>query len=259
MDEVSAHNETVRRSFDKQVPLFTGAASPFASPPGIPERWGPLAPDAIVLDVACGAAHVAEQLAPYVRQVVGVDLTAALLELGCRRLRDAGVRNVLLQEGDAAALPFVDGSFDLVVCRSSLHHFADVESSLREMGRVCRAGGRVAIDELIQPPGADAATRDRFDSLHRLLDPSHVHALTDHELYAIVTETVGVTDHRGVNEPTVVPLELIFTDAADRAGVSTAIDAELAGGPATGFEPSRTDGTVRVVFLTATVHVTKPR
>ena len=55
----------------------------------------------LVLDVVCGAGHAAEVVAPDVREVVGVDLTVDLLELGAARLAAAGVRNVLLQEGNA--------------------------------------------------------------------------------------------------------------------------------------------------------------
>ncbi|HZQ58551.1 MAG TPA: methyltransferase domain-containing protein [Acidimicrobiales bacterium] len=253
------HNDVVRNSFDKQVPLFTGPASVFAARPGAPDRWGTLDGASVVLDVACGAAHVCEQLAPYVAQVVGIDLTPTLLALGAQRLRDAGVRNVLLQEGDAADLPFVDGSFDLVVCRSSVHHLADVERSLCEMRRVCRPGGRVAIDELVQPPAADADVQARYDAVHRLLDPSHLHALTDDDLLALVNATVGPVTSHSCNDPSALPLDAILTDASAREPVWRAIEDELAGGPATGFEPERRDGTVLVRFYTATYHVEVPR
>src|SRR3954451_2268017 len=94
------HRETVRRSFERQVPLFSGPASPFASRPDTPLSWiEPLSEGMLVLDVACGAAHAAESVAPHVRQVVGIDLTPALLTVGASRLRDQRVDNVLLQEG----------------------------------------------------------------------------------------------------------------------------------------------------------------
>jgi ubiquinone/menaquinone biosynthesis C-methylase UbiE len=251
------HDEQVRSAFGKQVPLFTGPTSPFAAGDDALARWGPLGPQHIVLDVACGAAHVAQQLAPHVRQVVGIDLTPPLLDVGARRLRDAGIGNVLLEEADAGALPFVDGSFDVVVCRSSLHHFGDLDACLREMGRVCKAGGRVAIDELIQLPAADAATRDRFDALHRLLDPSHVHARTDDELHDLLAGTIGPVTRHVVNGGATLPLEVVVTDASDADGVWHMIEDELAGGPATGFEPVRADEVVQVTFRTASFHVSK--
>src|SRR5580692_3131119 len=138
------HDAVVRTSFRQQVGLFSGDDSPFRRRPASMLSWiEPLDADMIVLDVACGAAHVAQVAAPHVRQVVGIDLTAELIMVGAQRLADANMKNVLLQEGNAAALPFVDGSFDLVMCRASVHHFADPETSVAEMARVCRRGGRV--------------------------------------------------------------------------------------------------------------------
>jgi len=137
----SEHDAVVRSSFEKQVGIFSGEHSPFARRPHSPLAWlEPLDPDMIVLDVACGAAHVAEQAAPHVRQVVAIDLTPALLELGAERLRDAGITNVLLQEGNAAELPFLDASFDLVMCRGALHHFPHPEQAIAEMARLPSGG-----------------------------------------------------------------------------------------------------------------------
>ena len=114
----SKHDSVVRRSFEQQVGIFAGDDSPFARRPDSPLAWlEPLEPDMVVLDVACGAAHVAEQVAPHVRQVVGLDLTPALLELGAQRLGEAGITNVLLQEGNAGELPFL--SFTSIVVHAT--------------------------------------------------------------------------------------------------------------------------------------------
>ena len=154
---------------------------------------GPIDPRMIVLDVACGAGHTAQAVAPHVRQVVGLDLTDALLRLGGQRIAAAGVSNVLLQSGNANALPFVDDSFDLVTCRTSLHHFVAPEVALAEMARVCRSGGRVVVSDMVAP---DGTVRDSFDALHLLIDPSHVRVLLDDEIDQLVTTAVGpVTRH----------------------------------------------------------------
>src|SRR3954470_14906538 len=112
IDTMSApdHDDITRKSFEQQVVLFVGDASPSPRRPASTLAWlEPLDADMIVLDVACGAAHASEVAAPHVRQVVGIDLTRALLAIGADRLRAARIDNVLLQEGHAAALPFVDG------------------------------------------------------------------------------------------------------------------------------------------------------
>jgi SAM-dependent methyltransferase len=248
----SEHDAIVRRSFEKQAGLFVGDDSPFARRPASALAWlEPLEPDMVVLDVACGAAHAAEQAAPRVRQVVGVDLTPALLRVGAERLRAVGITNVLLQEGNAASLPFVDASFDLVMCRGALHHFADPAAAVAEMARVCRPGGRVVVADMVAP---SAEVRDAFDALHRRLDPSHAGVLLDAELAELLRAEVGPLTYGETSDPFRIPVEHILTDVADRDAVTSALEAELAGGAATGFEPVLESGQTLVSFTNTVVH-----
>jgi SAM-dependent methyltransferase len=247
------HDDVVRRSFTRQVGLFSGPDSPFARRPATANSWlEPLGPDLVVLDVACGAAHVAETVAPHVRQVVGVDLTRELLDLGARRLADAGIDNVLLQTGSALDLPFVDDSFDLVCSRSALHHLTDPARAVAEMGRVCRPGGRVVVSDMTPP---EPAVRDAFDAVHRRVDPSHVGVRTEEELASLVA-TLGPLSYGETTEPIRIPVEILFTELSDRAFVVDALDTELAGGPPTGFEPEAGDDGVTVAFRATVVHAT---
>jgi SAM-dependent methyltransferase len=246
------HNEVVRQSFTQQVGLFTGDDSPFARRLGSPLAWiEPLDVDMIVLDVACGAGHVAEQAAPHVRQVVGIDLTPALLRAGAQRLRESGLHNVLLQRGDATALPFVDASFDLVVCRSSLHHVPHPETVVAEMARVCRPGGRVVVSDMTAPK---AELRDAFDELHRHIDPSHVRALLEGEV-AELLRTVGPITY-GDTSSTALPIDVILTGASDREGTMKALHDDI-GINATGFDPAQQGDQVVVTFTGAVVHATR--
>jgi SAM-dependent methyltransferase len=251
---MSDHDDLVRDSFRRQVGLFSGPDSPFVRrPAGTVEQLEPLDTDQLVLDVCCGAAHAAEVVAPRVRQVVGVDLTLELLELGAARLADAGVRNVLLQEGNAQALPFVAASFDLVYCFASLHHVGDPAAAVQEMGRVCTPGGRVVVQDLIVPV---PDVRDRFDEVHRLLDPSHGRAHVEAELVALLPERAELT-YAATTESR-FPISIAYTDQSDVEGAEAALRAELAGGPETGLEPADDDGTLTVSFWTSTVHATLP-
>lgn len=254
----SGHDAVVRSSFEKQAGLFTGEDSPFARRPASALAWlEPLDPDMVVLDVACGAAHAAEQAAPHVRQVVGIDLTPTLLDVGAERLHAAGITNVLLQEGNAASLPFVDASFDLVMCRGALHHFADPPAAVAEMARVCRPGGRVVVADMVAP---STEVRDAFDSLHRSLDPSHAGVLLDVELAELLRAEVGPLTYGETSDPFRIPVEHILTDAADRGAVTSALEAELGGGAATGFEPVRDDdGQTLVSFTNTVVHAQRKR
>jgi len=249
------HDNVVRKSFARQVGLFSGDDSPFARRPTTANSWlEPLEPAMIALDVACGAGHVAEQIAPHVRQVIGVDLTPALLDLGARRMREAGIDNVLLQEGNAASLPFVDESFDLVFSRSALHHMADPERGVDEMARVCRPGGRVVISDMI-PPSAEV--RERFDEVHRLLDPSHNAVLLESELAALLEEKVGPLSYGETPDAFTIPLTIVVTETADHDAVMRALHDELDGGAATGFQPVRDGDDVVVSFRSTVVHATR--
>lgn len=245
------HDEVVRQSFARQVPLFSGPDSPFAHRPSGSLAWiEPLRADMVVLDVACGAAHAADPVAPRVRQIVGVDLTRELLAVGAQRLHDAGVDNVLLQEGNAESLPFVDDSFDVVYCRSSLHHFGDPVRAVAEMQRVCRPGGRVVLVDLVAP---DATVRDRFDHVHRLLDPSHVRTFLELELAGLLggVDALSYAATAGFR----LPIDVACTEQSDRAEVVALLTAELDGtGAPTGFDPVRDGDAITVDFVTCVVH-----
>jgi SAM-dependent methyltransferase len=250
----SDHDDLVRASFTRQVGLFSGPDSPFVRrPAGTVEQLEPLDADMLVLDVCCGAAHAAEVVAPRVRQVVGIDLTASLLELGARRLADAGVRNVLLQEGNAQALPFVSDSFDLAYCFASLHHVGDPATAVAEMARVVVPGGRVVVQDLIVPlPDA----RDRFDEVHRLVDPSHRRAHLEAELVALLPEDAELT--YAATSDARLPVAIAYTDQSDVEAAEAALRAELDGGPVTGLEPQDDDGALTVTFWVSTIHATLP-
>ncbi len=236
-------DDEVQHSFARQVALFSGTDSPFASRSTLATRWvEPLEPDMIVLDVACGAGHVAEDIAPQVRQVVGLDLTTDLLHVGAERLRAKGLCNVLLQEGNAADLPFLEDSFDLVVCRSALHHFRDPATMVREMARVCRTGGRVAVSDLVAPA---PEVRAAYDEVHRHLDPSHMGVLLREELVELLAKEVGPVCFGELNDPGRLSLDYIFSEVSDRDWVKERLNAEIAGGPPSGFGPEAEPETER--------------
>ena len=244
------HDDVVRSSFAKQRDVFSGADSPFATRDETTLSWlEPLSEDMVVLDIACGAGHAAELAAPHVREVVGIDLTRTLLDLGADRLGASGVTNVLLQEGNAAALPFVDESFDLVFCRSALHHMTDPEQALTEMARVCRADGRVVVEDMT-PPSADV--RDQFDDLHRAIDPSHARVLVDDELFALLRRNVGPLDH---SQQSTVSYPFASPGIPD--AVMESLRAELDGGLPTGFRPVIEEDHIRVTFTHTVVHARK--
>ena len=97
-----------------------------------------------VLDVACGSGNAAIAAARCGCDVVGIDYVAALLERGRRRAEAEGVTIDLL-EGDAEAIPFLDGSFDAVLSVYGSMFAPNQDRAAAELMRVCRPGGRIGL------------------------------------------------------------------------------------------------------------------
>jgi len=102
-----------------------------------------LEPGMSLLDVGCGPGTVTIDLAGRVARAVGVDRAPTVL--AAAREAAAGVDKVEFLEGDAYALPFPDDSFDVVYAHQVLQHLTDPIAALREMKRVARPGGYVAV------------------------------------------------------------------------------------------------------------------
>jgi demethylmenaquinone methyltransferase/2-methoxy-6-polyprenyl-1,4-benzoquinol methylase len=109
-----------------------------------------------VLDVACGTAAVAIELAraDAGRTVVGVDQSPEMLAAGRERVERAGLsERITLRESRAEDLPFADGEFDALTFTYLLRYVDDVPATLRELVRVVRPGGTVAMLEFCLPRG----------------------------------------------------------------------------------------------------------
>jgi demethylmenaquinone methyltransferase/2-methoxy-6-polyprenyl-1,4-benzoquinol methylase len=109
-----------------------------------------------VLDVATGTAAVARGLARAApqRTVVGIDQSAEMLAAGRARVAAAGLDDrIALREGRAEALPFADGEFDAVTFTYLLRYVDDPAATLRELARVLRPGGTMAMLEFAVPRG----------------------------------------------------------------------------------------------------------
>jgi demethylmenaquinone methyltransferase / 2-methoxy-6-polyprenyl-1,4-benzoquinol methylase len=117
-------------------------------------------PSDVVLDVATGTAAVAIELAQrYGCRVVGVDQSSEMLAEGRRRVERAGLAaEVELREGRAEQLPFEDATFDGLTFTYLLRYVDDPAATMRELARVVRPGGRIAMLEFSTPPGALART-----------------------------------------------------------------------------------------------------
>jgi ubiquinone/menaquinone biosynthesis C-methylase UbiE len=113
-----------------------------------------LRPGQHVLDVACGPGIPSLMAAPLVApdgEVVGIDLAPGMVELAKKKAEEAGLTNATFREADAEDLPFPDDSFDAVLCNHGLVHTTDRMKALREMWRVLKRGGIIAISTWSTP------------------------------------------------------------------------------------------------------------
>jgi phosphatidylethanolamine/phosphatidyl-N-methylethanolamine N-methyltransferase len=95
-----------------------------------------------VLEVGVGTG-INTLLYPRDCSVTGIDLTSSMLDKARDRVAREGIRNVRLLEMDAADLKFADGTFDIVYAPYLISVVPDPVAVAREMGRVCRSGGRI--------------------------------------------------------------------------------------------------------------------
>lgn len=123
------------------------------------------------LEVAAGTGQLTRAIAPLVRHAIALDRQRTQLTRGVKAARKSGITNMSVQPGLAENLPYADESFDLVMTRFGLHHFARPEIVLAEMKRVCRKGGRTIVVDRVAPGNSHWALE--YDRLERLRDPSH--------------------------------------------------------------------------------------
>jgi len=125
-----------------------------------------------VLDLGCGAGHLAFAIAPGVGAIVACDISPQMLAVVAAEAQRRGLTNLETQRGAAEKLPFADASFDAVCTRMSAHHWADLARGLAEMRRVLKPGGRVVVIDIV---GASMPLFDtHLQAIELIRDPSHV-------------------------------------------------------------------------------------
>ncbi|SHF09538.1 Methyltransferase domain-containing protein [Thermoanaerobacter uzonensis DSM 18761] len=101
------------------------------------------------LDIGTGRGRMAAALAEYGYQVVSIDESKDALKRAEDLLKESvTLENILLLQGDAHNLPFLDETFEVVATYNAMHHMRDYKKVLDEMVRVCKKGGSILISEL---------------------------------------------------------------------------------------------------------------
>jgi demethylmenaquinone methyltransferase / 2-methoxy-6-polyprenyl-1,4-benzoquinol methylase len=144
--------ESVRGMFDRIAPVYD--VMNHAMTAGLDRRWRKLAvhevvwPGDRVLDACCGTGDLAVEAERRGGRVVGLDFSGRMLERA--RKKSGAIEWV---QGDALALPFGAGEFDAATVGFGVRNLADLEEGLRELARVLRPGGKLAVLEITRPRG----------------------------------------------------------------------------------------------------------
>jgi demethylmenaquinone methyltransferase/2-methoxy-6-polyprenyl-1,4-benzoquinol methylase len=142
----------VRAMFDRIAPVYDVMNRAITM--GLDRRWRRLAAASVVqagdrvLDAACGTGDLAIAALEAGGDVTGLDFSERMLERA-RRKSDA----VDWVRGDVLALPFEDAAFDAATIGFGIRNVHDLDAGLRELARVVRPGGRLAVLEITRPKG----------------------------------------------------------------------------------------------------------
>ena len=108
-------------------------------------------PGRLVLDLCCGQGSLTALMSSSGADVTGLDFSPAMLEIAAKTAPDAD-----LHEGDAAAMPFGDDSFDAVVCNFGVMHLPDQPKALSEIRRVLKPDGQFVMATWVGPQASPA-------------------------------------------------------------------------------------------------------
>jgi len=194
-----------------------------------PEAAGP------VLDAGCGTGILLEELTGRFEEVYGVDLSPDMLA----RVKVASPRLKEVRVGDIEATGFPDGFFGTVMCRGSLHHAASREGAFREMARVLRPGGYMALtepsDDFLPVRWARAAlyrASSHFDVHDRAFRLSDVDAcLSDVGLQRVAVKRFGYFSYLLSGFPDILPVMRFVPGQVGVTRFLTKVDRLLSGVP----------------------------
>lgn len=254
----SSHHATIADQFSRQAELFAAAPALHnqAALDLLVEAAQPRAGDAS-LDVACGPGTVATAFAAHVRQAAGLDATEAMLAQARKLAALSAVRNVAWHRGDVYALPFADGTFDIVSCRFAFHHFEEPVRAFGEMVRVCRPGGRIVLCDAVASD--DAHKAEAFNRMERHRDPSTVEFRPLAFLSGLFAAALPVPAVRFYQVPVerdaVIAASFPLSD--DRALLRDMIDQSV-DGDTMGLNAHRHGRTVRFAYQAAILAAVKP-
>ena len=221
MIDADSHLERIRAQFGKQADVYARMrqTTDERSLNALVSLSGADA-TARVLDVACGPGFLTMAFAARCGSAVGFDATEPFLAMARAEAEQRGLRNIEFRFGNAEQLPFAAGAFDSVSCRAAFHHFARPERVLAEMARVAAPNGRLLIADMLS--SEDPSKAAYHNHMDRLVDPSHVRALTAPEF-----ERLFGAAGLAARFQTAVPIDIEVDEWLAHGGPDAATETEI--------------------------------
>jgi len=233
----------IQKEFTKQAPVFENQWNQRMKRSNreimdwVLNNLGRVSPHTRALDVASGTGIFARTLAPICTEVVALDATEAMLIEAKSKAEEEHLSNIKFTQGNAAALPFPDSSFGLVVSRLAVHHFTEPMLILDEMARVTSPDGQVVLVDLVA--SEDEEQEESHNRLERLRDPSHTRALSVPHISSLLSQTGLSLRDKVATLPVDMDLENWLestgTNQKSREKVWMAMETEVGGGAKTGM------------------------
>jgi len=148
--------DKTRAFFDDMAGRLGREYVPGRSWKSIAEALLQLLPPMIIADLGAGEGAFSLLLAQRAQQVIAVDNSDRMVELGSALAQKQGVTALEYRKGDLEAVPIADGSVDLALFSQSLHHAIHPERAVGEAWRILKPGGRIAVLDLVQHRFAEA-------------------------------------------------------------------------------------------------------
>jgi arsenite methyltransferase len=135
---------------------------------GVANHWllGPIESGSVVLDLGCGAGAdllIAAQMTGPTGRVIGVDMTASMLDRARASADEMGLGNVELHEGLIESVPLEDASVDVVISNGVIDLVPDKDAVFDEIDRVLRPGGRLQLADVVIHHEVSEDARKRID------------------------------------------------------------------------------------------------